>query len=151
MLFLLASAPVSHLSGTILHRQLGYRFWQPLQGGFRFVLTQSLGWLLYAVLLVFAIVGFANNIACSAHIVLPLAVAAQLCISVSVAHYDPESTVTVAATIKKLDEARKAHTLPGVPLFPIIIALLTAITALLFAMHVGVLPTPTRPAVGWKP
>ena len=55
---MLLSAPVSHFSGVFMYTPdtdghgEGYSLWQPMKGGFRFVLVQGLGWSIYAATLV---------------------------------------------------------------------------------------------------
>ncbi|GAB5035097.1 diacylglycerol acyltransferase [Nannochloropsis oceanica] len=45
--------PLTHFSGTFFFRQ--WRFWQPFQGGARFIVFQAISWTFYALCLVLAV------------------------------------------------------------------------------------------------
>lgn len=88
------SAPLSHFSG-LLGRGDGcnsYKLFQPFQGGFEFVFTQSFGWLLYGVSVLLFVVGCLQKWSVSDMTgLLPALFFAQVCISASMTYFNPEN------------------------------------------------------------
>ena len=50
---------LAHYSGTIMYPT--YRFWQPLEGGNRFIVFQSFGWFIYSVGILCHIITLVNH------------------------------------------------------------------------------------------
>jgi len=98
---MLASAPLSHVSGVVSWRD--YNLVMPLEGGFEFMMTQGMGWFLYGIGLAAVIIMALNEVdSADLEHVIPLLFFAQASISVSTRYFreprknTPEQTAAVA-------------------------------------------------------
>eukprot|EP01065_Artemidia_motanka_P034851 TRINITY_DN4278_c0_g5_i1.p1 TRINITY_DN4278_c0_g5~~TRINITY_DN4278_c0_g5_i1.p1 ORF type:complete len:829 (+),score=277.86 TRINITY_DN4278_c0_g5_i1:161-2488(+) len=109
------SAPVSHMSGTLRHRD--YRVFQAFRGGQRFVLSQSFGWALYAASVIASFLSAVNGLYCNTDILLPLVFFAQMNLAMSVTYFDPSEIVEPVKTVETLVEPEQLPDDAGIPLW----------------------------------